>query len=171
MDFQLNDGGRAAAGYKGQTGDCAVRSISIATGMGYQAAYDLVMRHCKAERPSKRRRGKSHPRTGVHAVTMQAAMAELGWTWVPTMGIGTGCTVHLDPDELPAGRIICRVSKHFCAVLDGVLHDTHNAANRGTTVFPEGFPENELPAGADRLEGGGWVHRPRRCVYGYWMKG
>ena len=33
LELKVNDGGRAAAGYKGQAGDCVVRSIAIATGM------------------------------------------------------------------------------------------------------------------------------------------
>jgi len=33
LELKVNDGGRAAAGYKGQEGDCVVRSIAIATGM------------------------------------------------------------------------------------------------------------------------------------------
>jgi len=36
LELKVNDGGRAAAGYKGQAGDCVVRSIAIATGMPYQ---------------------------------------------------------------------------------------------------------------------------------------
>jgi len=31
-------------------------------------------------------------------------MAALGWTFTATMGIGTGCTVHLANGELPMGR-------------------------------------------------------------------
>ena len=40
LKFKVNDGGRAAAGYKGQTGDCVVRSIAIVTGMTYQKVYN-----------------------------------------------------------------------------------------------------------------------------------
>ena len=40
LRFQINDGGRSAAGYKGQAGDCAVRSIAIVTGLPYQKIYD-----------------------------------------------------------------------------------------------------------------------------------
>ena len=40
LELKINDGGRAAAGYKGQAGDCVVRSIAIATGMPYQKIYD-----------------------------------------------------------------------------------------------------------------------------------
>jgi len=60
--------------------------------------------------------------------------------WFPTMGIGTGCRVHLRADELPEGRIIARLSRHLCAVIDGVPHDTHDPSRDGT-----------------------------RCVYGYFM--
>ena len=40
LELKVNDGGRAAAGFKGQAGDCVVRSIAIATGMPYQKVYD-----------------------------------------------------------------------------------------------------------------------------------
>ncbi len=66
-------------------------------------------------------------------------MTALGFKFVPTMGIGTGCKVHLRDGELPMGRIIARVSRHYVAVIDGVLHDTYDASRGGT-----------------------------RCVYGYW---
>jgi hypothetical protein len=33
--FQLNDGGRDAAGFKGGAGDCVVRSIAIAANLPY----------------------------------------------------------------------------------------------------------------------------------------
>jgi hypothetical protein len=35
MKFVFNDGGRAAAGYKGLAGDCLIRSIAILTGKPY----------------------------------------------------------------------------------------------------------------------------------------
>ena len=33
LELKINDGGRAAAGYKGKASDCVVRSIAIATGI------------------------------------------------------------------------------------------------------------------------------------------
>jgi len=36
LKLEVDDGGRTAAGYKGQAGDCVVRSIAIVTGMPYQ---------------------------------------------------------------------------------------------------------------------------------------
>ena len=36
LELEINDGGRAAAGYKGKAGDCVVRSIAIVTKLPYQ---------------------------------------------------------------------------------------------------------------------------------------
>ena len=143
MELAIDDGGREAAGYRGTTGDCACRAIAIATGKPYQEVYDLIKEYAKRERPgSKRRKGRrSHPRTGVFRATFNRIMKDLGWTWVPTMGIGTGCTVHLDADELPSGMLIVAVSKHWTVVKDGIIHDTYD-------------PSRD----------------EKRCVYGYWIK-
>lgn len=139
--FVYSDGGRASAGFKGTAGDCAVRAIAIATGLPYTEAYEIVRKHCKQEKASKSRRGISSPRDGVHAVTMQAIMADLGWRWVPLVGIGTGCTVRACPTELPRGRVVLRLSKHYAASLDGVVHDAYDSTRDGS-----------------------------RCVYGYWTQ-
>ena len=141
MKFQFNDGGRAAAGYSGKTGDCACRAIAIAAEIPYQQAYDLINQFSACERKSKGKNGRSSASSGVFSATLRRVMDSLGWQWVACMSIGTGCKVHLRSDELPSGRIITRVSKHYCAVLDGVIHDTHDCSRNGT-----------------------------RCVYGYWIK-
>lgn len=139
--FVQNDGGRAAAGFKGNAGDCVTRAIAIATGSPYTLVYDLINVRAEGERKSKRRRGRSSARTGVHKPLYKKLLAELGWKWTPTMHIGSGCKVHLRADELPGGTIIVAVSRHLCTVIDGVLHDTHDCSRGGT-----------------------------RCVYGYWSK-
>ena len=40
IELKVNDGGRTAAGFKGKTGDCVVRSIAIATNLPYKKIYD-----------------------------------------------------------------------------------------------------------------------------------
>jgi hypothetical protein len=57
------------------------------------------------------------------------------------MTIGSGCRVHLRADELPGGPIVARTSRHFVAVIDGVIHDTHDPSRGGD-----------------------------RCVYGIWAR-
>jgi len=138
--FQFDDGGRAAAGYGGKAGDCVVRAIAIATARPYQQIYDLVNRAAVHERTGKRKRGVSNARTGAYRTSIRRVMKSLGWVWTPTMQIGSGCTVHLREDELPPGRLVVSVSKHLTAVIDGVIHDTHDCSRRG-----------------------------KRCVYGYWQ--
>lgn len=141
MEWVYDDGGRKEAGYKGSTGDCCCRALSIATGMDYKEVYDLINEYAKKERTGKRKKGKSNARTGVYTTTCKKIMADLGWKWKPTMQIGSGCKVHLRAEELPKGRIVCNVSRHFVAVIDGVVHDTYDCTREGT-----------------------------RCVYGYWYK-
>lgn len=143
MKFQYNDGGRAAAGYEGKTGDCVTRAIAIATGIPYHEVYEAMwsgIREYAAEHRDRAarnmqrgggRRGTT-PRNGVSAKIYKPFLEAHGWHWHPTMSIGSGCKVHLKAEELPAGRLIVRVSKHLLAVLDGVIHDTYADARDGT---------------------------------------
>jgi hypothetical protein len=137
-----HDGGRKAAGVRGDAGDCVTRAIAIATGRPYREVYDLINRHGKAERPVQWRRRqarRSSARDGVHKATTRAVMTALGWRWTPTMMIGSGCTVHLREDELPRGRLVVQTSRHLVAVIDGVVYDTEDPTRGGS-----------------------------RCVYGVW---
>lgn len=140
MRFVYNDGGRADAGFKGDTSDCVTRAIAIITELPYRVVYDLINETAKRERPRDGRK-RSAARTGVMKPTTRRVLEELGFVWTPTMRIGSGCTVHLRADELPSGRLIVSVSRHIVAVIDGVVHDTHDPTREGT-----------------------------RCVYGYWQR-
>jgi hypothetical protein len=153
MKFVLDDGGRAQAGFKGSAGDCAVRSIAIATGRPYAEVYAAINEVAKSERTGKRKRGVSNARTGVYRQTMRRYMDAIGWKWTPTMHIGSGCTVHLHDGELPSGRIIVSLSKHYSAVLDGVIHDTFDPQREEVWHHSDGR-----------------VTISRRCVYGYWRQ-
>jgi hypothetical protein len=141
IPFVKDDGGRKATGFSGQTGDCTCRAIAIVTGMSYEQVYAELKEIALTERRSKRRKKRSHPRTGMFKATTRRYLTSLGLRWVPTMQIGQGCTVHLRRDELPQkGRLVLSLSKHAAAVIDGVLHDTYDCSRGGT-----------------------------RCVYGYWI--
>lgn len=133
MKWVNDDGGRAAAGFKGSAGDCVCRSIAIATGKPYQEVYDALNTLAKSERWTGRRKGRnSSARDGVYKETIRRYMASIGWKWTPTMQIGKGCTVHLNESELPPGRLVVSVSKHETAVIDGVIHDTHDPSRGGS---------------------------------------
>lgn len=125
-----DDGGRAAAGFKGDAGDCVTRSIAIATRTPYRDVYRLIHDYAKRER--RRSAGRSSPRNGVYSPTTRRILADLGCPWTPTMGIGTGTRVHLAVGELPPGRLVVQCSHHVTAVIDGVVRDTHDPTRRGT---------------------------------------
>jgi hypothetical protein len=142
MTYTHTDGGRAAAGFKGSASDCATRALALAAEIPYREAYNLINEYAAAEKPSRRRRGKSSARTGVHALTLGKLLADRGWRWTATTAIGSGMTVHVRPDELPSsGRLILRLSRHYAAWIDGELHDDHDSSRDG-----------------------------KRGVYGYWHK-
>ena len=149
-NFIFNDGGRKDAGFKGQTGDCVTRSIAIATQKPYKEVYDAMNALSKDQKLRYRKEKSmygtkyvkvSAARTGVVKKVYDKYLKELGYSWKATMGIGTGCKVHLLKEELPAGRIIASLSGHLVAVIDGVVNDTHNCSRDG-----------------------------KRCVYGYYIK-
>lgn len=142
--FIFNDGGRAEAGYKGQTGDCVCRSICIVTGKPYDEVYQALAEGNFTQRKSKHsKKGKKTAANGVNTKRkwFNEYMLSLGFKWVPTMFVGVGCKMHLKKEELPTGKIICNVSKHFVAVVDGVINDIYDCSREGT-----------------------------RCVYGYYYQ-
>jgi hypothetical protein len=145
-----DDGGRYAAGFAGRVDDCVVRAIAIASETPYLKVYDALHKAALADGRLRRRlddrygpRARAHasPRFGVHPRVYRRYLTDRGWLWTPTMKVGQGCTAHLRAEELPGGRLIVRVSRHVCAVIDGVIHDTHDPSRSGT-----------------------------RCVYGYWQQ-
>lgn len=126
MNFVYSDGGRHAAGFRGLAGDCVCRAISIACQLDYADVYrELADRNAALGRKRSAREGTSRR-------VYEAFLADLGWAWQPTMTIGSGCQVHLRDDELPGGRLIVRVTRHLCAVIDGVIHDTGDPSRGGT---------------------------------------
>lgn len=132
LGFVLDYGGRVQAGYKSSASDCVCRAVAIATGKPYPEVYAELVALGKAERASKRQGSKSHPRTGIRKPTTRKYLASLGWRWHPTMQIGSGTTVHLRADELPMGKLIVQVTGHVTAVIDHVIHDTHDPSRDGT---------------------------------------
>lgn len=138
MEWMYDDGGRKNAGYRGDTGDCGVRAVAIASGKPYQEVYDSINEIAKQERP--RKKSRSNSRDGIWKKTLHKYIVSLGGEWISTMGIGTGCQVHMRAGEMPDGRVVVRVSRHYSAVIDGVIRDTHDPSRDGD-----------------------------RCVYGYWQ--
>lgn len=151
MTFVRDDGGRAAAGFKGDAGDCVTRAVAIATGMPYAEVYRLfadanVGQSYRSRRVDRRIVMARSARDGIMPKVTRKVLADLGWDWTPTMTIGSGTTVHLRADELPAGRLVARCSRHVCAVIDGVVYDTHDPSRDGTrAVYGYWTPPKDGP--------------------------
>lgn len=128
MKFVYNDGGRSKYFKAKQVRDCVVRAAAIASQRDYKEVYDLAHKIAKGT-----------PRNGMSKTHTKRLMETLGGKWQPTMAIGSGCKVHLKDGELPTGRIVCSLSGHVVAVINGVVNDTYEDDRNGT-----------------------------RCVYGYW---
>lgn len=140
--FVRTDGGRMAAGFRGQASDCVARAVAIASKLPYADVYN----HLADGNASERRKGKRGSRSARNGISTNKKwfkdyMESLGFSWVPTMSIGSGCKVHVRADELPSGRLVLMLSKHAAAFIDGVLYDDHDSSRNGT-----------------------------RCVYGYWIR-
>lgn len=169
--FIRNDGGRAAAGFNGTAGDCVARAVAIVSGRPYAEVYARLANGMGSQRVTKRsgKRQRS-ARNGVSTKRkwFKDYMAELGFTWVPTMSIGSGTTVHLDADELPPGRIVVAVSGHYTAMIDGVIHDTHDPRRSQSWSFEPDHGQ-ELGPRQGRNQNGVWTEIGGRCVYGYWV--
>lgn len=144
----ITDGGREAAGFtkKPKKGDCVTRAVAIAAELDYRKVWDDFTLMNSKTRMGKRtaKHAKENSDSGVYMKrkAFKDYMKALGFEWVPTMKIGSGCTVHLRKGELPdKGRMVVNVSRHAVAVIDGVVHDTHDPCRDGM-----------------------------RCVYGYWIR-
>lgn len=171
MKVVITDGGRRKAGYIGKAGDCVCRAIAIASGLPYDKVYDdLSIINERMPRSKRRQRGAVGIRTAARGIYTKSKlfkdyMHSLGFVWTPTMHIGSGCTVHLHDGELPNGRLVVSVSRHFTAVIDGVIHDTHDPQREMHCIDPDTSRE---------LKKGEWINEngicsiQRRCVYGYW---
>ena len=141
MRFKYSDGGRSNYFRAENVGDCVVRAICNATGLDYKIVYDDLKALAKTERITKHHKTKSSVRDGVSKQTAKKYIESLGWTWIPIMKIGSGCTMHLSNKDFPTdGIYIVSVSGHLTCVKDGVIYDTYDCSRAGT-----------------------------RCVYGYWV--
>ena len=144
-----DDGGRAAAGFKGKTGDCVTRAWSIAqfgpgpSGDQYRAVYDRFAELLKewvwegrsSKLKEKYRSGSrpTSPRNGMPKEVSQRYAAEIGWvqTYVQPFK-HEGKVVHMNARELPSGRLVVAQARHEAAVIDGVVYDIWDSSVSST---------------------------------------
>ena len=132
MEWIYDTGGREKYYKALNVNDCVTRAIAIANGMDYKETYMAL----------KKYNGGESPRNGVCEFIYKKMLIDLGWEYVDLKAERTSLAdADLPNDEI----IICRLSGHLVAVVNGVIHDTWNS-------------------------GKGRKHRPPKELLGYWVK-
>lgn len=113
----FNDGGRSAAGFKGQTRDCVTRAIAIAMKQRYILVYNdiSILRLTPIRRECTARKG-----IHVEEPWFQKYMTDRGWSFVKVDG------VNLEDFIFPAGTVIAHVPRHYTVVIDNIINDTYD---------------------------------------------
>lgn len=134
LPYRYDDAGRSDR--TTSTRDYVTRAIAIAAELPYEQVWKEIAAGNATQRRTRSAAEISGVETadlGVHTTRkwFKDYMADLGFSWKPTMAIGQGCTVHLRQGELPMGRLVVKVSRHFAAVIDGVIRDVGNPSREG----------------------------------------
>ena len=130
MKLIITDGGRKDAGLRGKfTGDCVIRSIALASGRPYRSV------HNDFKKLIANKRGYI-PEDGIltNKRAFKRYMLESGFVWNITCRIGSRDRVHMNAAELPMGRLVLSLSKHYTAVINHVIYDTYDPSNNGTRM-------------------------------------
>jgi hypothetical protein len=130
MKLIVTDGGRKDAGLRGKfTGDCVVRSIALASGRPYRSV------HNDFKKLIANKLGYI-PEDGIltNKRAFKRYMLESGFVWNITCRIGSRDRVHMNAAELPMGRLVLSLSKHYTAVINHVIYDTYDPSNNGTRM-------------------------------------
>ncbi len=130
MKLIVTDGGRKDAGLRGKfTGDCVIRSIALASGRPYKRIYN-DFKGMIANRLGY------VPEDGIltNKPAFKRYMIESGFVWNITCRIGSCDRVHMNAAELPRGRLVLSLSKHYTCVIDHVIHDTYDCSNNGARM-------------------------------------
>lgn len=137
LTFTYNDGGRRETGKENNARDCVVRAIAIISGEPYNVVHQALSEGTGVQRASKRTPKRTA--TADNGINTQRKwfkdyMASLGFVWHPTMKVGQLSRTRLNKTDLPQGKIIVALKKHYTAVINGQLHDTYDCSNNGQRV-------------------------------------
>jgi hypothetical protein len=136
LQFVWDDGGRLRYGYPHFANDCAARAVAIATQFPYQQVHDRIDYYAQMER--RRLFGaRSSAENGVRQETMHRLLGgEFGWTWHYN-------SAYAKLNQLPPGRLVVRVGRHYTAIVDGAIRDVFNPAMKKQWVVV-GYWRKEL---------------------------
>ena len=118
--YIFNDGGRSAY-FKGTAGDCATRAMAIGLELDYKACYNELSQAHRA------RTGKKTARDGIYKEDFSEVLKRHGWVWhsAPKFhGRKARAT------DMPTGRVIVQMARHYAAVINGVVNDSWNSSEK-----------------------------------------
>ena len=113
MEYQFNEGGRFASGFRGQAGDCVTRAIAIATDTQYRQIYKALSGLTKVMTGGL----ETTARNGCSKPVAHQYLTGLGWSLVLT----PKCYLIDAPKNQ---RIIAVLPRHKVAVINGTVHDS-----------------------------------------------
>lgn len=139
MPWVHDDGGYATSGFRrAKHGNGVVIAIAIATGQQYGKVYDELYSQQiefvgKTRSKRIKEKGPVISEVGIWPQVSKAYLLDRGWEWTPIMTIGSGTTVHLTYEEVPDVPVaLLSVSRNLVAVINGVVHATHDPSRGGT---------------------------------------
>ena len=121
MTYIYNDGGRSKY-FKGKAGDCGARAMAIALEIDYKQVYNEL-----SQANAEVKGGKKSARNGIFKEDFDTVLKSHGWIWVSAPKLN-GRKAYVG--DMPSGRVIARMAKHFVAVIDGVAHDTWDSTHK-----------------------------------------
>ena len=148
LEFVVDDGGRKAAGYKGNTSDCVLRSLSIALGEDYEELRRELMEETEnfanTSRSRKAKRQKKEGSSvfrGVYREIYSVILKRRGWIRTGMSKIGSSKRYYLTKTDVPPVPVILHTRRHLTTSIDHTIRDTWDT--RLSTVFKNGSPTDE----------------------------
>ncbi len=119
--YIYDDGGREEAGFKSK-GDCGIRAISIACEISYNESRKLLKEYAKRGKAQSGQISK-----GIYKEDLEAALNSIGWVWHSAPKFEGRKARY---NDLPKGRVIARMAKHYAAIIDGDLRDSWDSSHK-----------------------------------------
>ena len=131
IDYRYDDGGRAAAGYRGKTGDCVVRAIAICAREDYRAVYLTMAQHMKrsgyaasGNAYATRERNRKAPRRRGQLTARRVQDRVLEAYGFRRVRLPAGERPTFTEAHRRYGDCVVGTTKHMAAIVDGALRDT-----------------------------------------------
>ena len=131
IDYRYDDGGRAAAGFRGRTGDCVVRAIAICSSEDYRAVYGTMAQHMKrngyaasGNAYATRERNRKAPRRRGQLTAKRVQDSVLEAYDFRKISLPAGERPTFTEAHRQFGDCVLGTTKHVAAIVDGALRDT-----------------------------------------------